>query len=366
MIVVIADDLTGAAELAGAAHQRGLNAEVQTCFDASSKADLVAIDTNTRSLPATEAARHVADLACLINASNPAWIYKKTDSVLRGNIAVEIEALLEATGCTRSLFIPANPSKGRLIRNGQYFVNGVPLHETAFAHDPDHPRHTSSVASLLGESPRIHVPDATSGEDVRRHAANLDSGTLPSGGVDFFEALLDIRTGVSLPPPSTAPPVRSTLFVCGSAAAWMKGRASQFTEAGLPLVTLSSDGFEQPWTRETETAFARDIREAIQRNSRVAVAVGRPVQSLPFAPSLLADRLCAGVVRALGDCAIDRICVEGGATGSALLRHMGRTRLSVLKQWAGGVVELEALRRDRPTVVLKVGSYDWPPELLSH
>ena len=44
MIVVIADDFSGAAELAGLAASRGWNAEVQTSFDANSDAEVIAFD----------------------------------------------------------------------------------------------------------------------------------------------------------------------------------------------------------------------------------------------------------------------------------------------------------------------------------
>lgn len=363
MIVVIADDLTGAAELAGAAHQRGLRAEIQTRFDTSSPADLVAIDTDTRSLSPDQAARQVAELARVIQASNPDWIYKKTDSVLRGNVRHEIEALLEVTGHTRSMFVPANPSKGRLIRDGQYFVNGVPLNETAFAQDPDHPRKTASVAELLGPASRIQIPDIGSASDVTQCAGSVDDQTLPAGGVDFFGALLALRAQESSQQVPCETSAVTTLFVCGSAAAWMNGRASQFAERHLPHVTVGSAAFGGAWTPESESALGSEMAAMMQCSSRGAVAVGRPVQHLPFAPAILADRLCSGVVKALGSCNVDRICVEGGATGAALLKRLGWTRLQVVRQWAGGVVELRALDHELPTLVLKVGSYDWPAEL---
>jgi len=48
VIAVIADDLTGAAELAGAAASFGLSAEVHTSFRPESGADVIAIDSDTR------------------------------------------------------------------------------------------------------------------------------------------------------------------------------------------------------------------------------------------------------------------------------------------------------------------------------
>ena len=56
MIVVIADDLTGAAELAGIAFSHGLTAEVQIEFNSKADADIICLDTNTRILTAEDAA----------------------------------------------------------------------------------------------------------------------------------------------------------------------------------------------------------------------------------------------------------------------------------------------------------------------
>jgi len=160
-IIVIADDLSGAAELAGIAFAHGLSAEVQRQFEPSSDAQVIAVDTDTRTLSPAAAANRVRQVAEQVMASQPAWIFKKVDSVLRGNPRAEIEAVLQATGQRRALLIPANPSRGRVIAGGCYFIDGVPLDQTPFAYDPDHPRQAADVAALLGrdgESPLRIIP----------------------------------------------------------------------------------------------------------------------------------------------------------------------------------------------------------------
>ena len=150
MIAVLADDLSGAAELAGAALRHGLRAEVQTGFDPTSDADVVCVDLGTRSGPVRAAAAAAAEAARLLAGARPAWIYKKCDSVLRGHVLAELRAIMEATGLPRAILIPANPSRQRVIRGGHLFVEGRPLHTTGFARDPEHPRTSSNVAELLG------------------------------------------------------------------------------------------------------------------------------------------------------------------------------------------------------------------------
>ncbi len=366
MIAVIADDLTGAAELAGAAHALGLSAEVQTAWHPSADADVIALDSNTRSLPAVEAEAKVRADASAIRSSQPGWIYKKTDSVLRGHARQEIESILDACELSEALLVPANPSKGRIIRHGVYSIHSVPLDKTDFAHDPDHPRRSARVTELLGDSPRIQIPDTASVDDVKHHAATVQPDTLPAGGVDFFEALLKARAKC-LPRPAPerhSPEGTRMLFLCGSATAWGRGREARFLKAGLPLLTLGESAFTNDWTDDDAMDLASRVVQLVNRHARVAVAIGGRRASLPGPPSMLARRLCEAASLALRGCRVDAVCVEGGATAAALLQAMHCVRLKVIHQLAGGVVELRPVSQDIPSLILKVGSYDWPESVL--
>ena len=194
MIVVIADDLTGAAELAGAALAYGLSAEVQTVFEPDTQAEVVCVDTDTRMLPPDQAAACVAAVARAVVATKPAWLFKKCDSVLRGPVLAEARATAAAAGKKRLLILPANPSRQRIIRGGRYLIDGRPLDETAFAHDPAHPRTSALVTALLGEDlAGVETPDIETEADLARLAATTDRSTLSVGAADFFTALLQVR-----------------------------------------------------------------------------------------------------------------------------------------------------------------------------
>ena len=71
MIAVVADDLAGAAELGGVGSCHGLSAEIHTEFDATSRADLVAVDTDSRCCSDEEAARRVDEAANRLQSSRP-------------------------------------------------------------------------------------------------------------------------------------------------------------------------------------------------------------------------------------------------------------------------------------------------------
>src|SRR5947209_4950418 len=98
MIGVIADDLTGAAELRGVGLRHGFKAEVIIHGGCKSEADLVCVDTDSRSCTAKEAARRAAAAALELREAGAEWVYKKVDSVLRGQVVAEVRALQKAFG----------------------------------------------------------------------------------------------------------------------------------------------------------------------------------------------------------------------------------------------------------------------------
>ena len=223
--IVLADDLTGAAEIAAIARQAGRSVIVLTRPpDAPVDADLLVLDTDTRLLPPALAARRVRAWTSRLARTIPrhAGVFLKVDSVLRGPVLAQLAAVARALGRSRTLLVPANPSLGRVIRGGRYFIHGRFLHETAFASDPHHPRNTSDALALLGRArntPRVCLPakstelpargvilgEAANSGDIRRWRRHLDSDTLPAGGADFFRTWLGVRASGQprLPAPST-------------------------------------------------------------------------------------------------------------------------------------------------------------------
>jgi uncharacterized protein YgbK (DUF1537 family) len=60
---------------------------------------------------------------------------------------------------------------------------------------------------------------------------------------------------------------------------------------------------------------------------------------------------------------ISHVYVEGGATAALLFRHVGITRLKVVREVAPGVVTLSTSDGQGPIFTLKPGSYVWPDEI---
>ena len=113
MIGVIADDLTGAAEIGAVGLRHALRAEVVIAGEPGGGADLICVDTDSRSCNPLEAGQRATKAARMLQSCGADWIYKKTDSVLRGNVTPEIEAVVRQLGLSGALLVPANPSLGR-------------------------------------------------------------------------------------------------------------------------------------------------------------------------------------------------------------------------------------------------------------
>jgi uncharacterized protein YgbK (DUF1537 family) len=363
MIVVIADDLSGAAELAGIAAAHGLRAEVHTRFQPGCRADVIAMDTDTRSKPAGEAARIVEAVTRAACAPGPEWLYKKTDSVLRGNIGSEVGAMLRVMGKQQAMLVPANPSRGRIIRGGKYLVNGQPLHETAFGRDPDHPRRTDDVRELLNWSTDIHTPDVTSADEVRQLAANLAPEVFPAGGADFFEALLRLRRGDWKADCTSAVTLAlPALFVCGSGAAWMAGRGAEARAKGIPILPMPEALFRET-ASGTIDVWVRAAVDALRSRGAAMMSIGS--ETMHPSPSQLLVPLVAAVGEVMAQVSVGGLYVEGGATAAELVRCMKWRRLAALPVALHGVGVLSPLDTAErcPVLCLKPGSYPWPSQL---
>jgi uncharacterized protein YgbK (DUF1537 family) len=122
MIAVIADDFTGAAELAGISLRYGLKVELCTADIAATDADVLIISTDSRSLNKVNALQRTEAALKSVLQLNPSFIYKKIDSVLRGYVVDELKLQMQMMNKSKAFILPANPSLGRTINNGNYYV----------------------------------------------------------------------------------------------------------------------------------------------------------------------------------------------------------------------------------------------------
>jgi hypothetical protein len=314
--------------------------------------DLLVLDTDSRSRPEAEAIRRVRDFAVALKMCGVSDVFKKTDSVLRGHVRAEIDTLLDVMGFDTARLVPANPTFGRIIRGGIYYINGVPLDETSFADDPEYPAATSAVEELLGFPARIGIPDAETDETLDVLAA-FHRGVMPAGGADYFRSWLRIQ-GHALKRSSSMPCGAVRLAVCGSSSAGSRGGVDARAAEGVPVISMPDDVFSG---NNDIGKWADAVRERLTEEERVIVSICKPL--IPDAREL--RRLCSCVAALTHRVAPDLsggLAVEGGATASAIFDRLQWKRIDVLSEVIPGVVRLRA--PGGRIVVVKPGSYAWP------
>ena len=367
-MIVIADDITGAAEIAGIAFSRGENVRL-VCGCGTVTDGTTVIATDTRSMTEPEAVAETKRLSSYLSPLT-SHLFKKTDSALRGHVVAELTALMQATGYERAVYLPANPSKGRIIRNGIYYINDVPIHETAFSYDPEFPAKTSVLNERFpdAEAKGIIMPDAESKEDIQRVIATYDDGkTLFAGAADLFEAYIEVRgiRNATLCFAEKRVEVRemtkrqnysltshlspltsnnSTLFLCGST-------QSKPLDLGIPLAPMPRevyDGSEDLSLWDTSSyAAAHSVILTMPYTHRTGkeAAVHLRTMMATKARQLVAEQ-CP-----------QHLIIEGGATAWTTLQALGWRSFTITAQFAPGVVQMSAT--NGTLVTLKPGSYPW-------
>jgi D-threonate/D-erythronate kinase len=387
MLAVLADDFTGAAEVAAIGRRYGLAADVHTTFQWQSSADLVVVDTHTRSSTRADAGRRVAEEVARLRAAGVDCVYyKKVDSVLRGHIIEELSRLLEVWGLDRALLVPFNPSFGQRIRDGHYSIGGTPLNETRFADDPEYPAVTADVLQLLGPHDRVQVSYSEGADgiaasgivvtggvgraDLLALADRLDDHTLAAGAAEFFDAILQRRFGALRHHPVhlAAPTAGKALLILGSRAITSRDTVIAARAKGIPVLGMPSALY-----RDADVGVMGEWTDAVVRAWRTAdlvvIAVGDAdgnadvPEAIPtgLLPARLAELSAATLARWPGSL---HLLVSGGTTASAIVCRLHWNLLRVVAESAPGIVTFAVPGSPSRLLTVKPGSYAWPDALL--
>ncbi len=154
----IADDFTGATDLASMLVKNGMRAvQVIGVPEAGApvpEADAIIVALKSRTAPVRQAVgESLAALAWLKSAGCSQFFFKYCstfDSTEAGNIGPVADALVEALGCGFALACPAFPVNGRSVYMGHLFVGGVLLNESGMEKHPLTPMTDANLVRVLG------------------------------------------------------------------------------------------------------------------------------------------------------------------------------------------------------------------------
>jgi uncharacterized protein YgbK (DUF1537 family) len=377
MIVVLADDFSGAAEIAGIGFAFGLETRLQTHFQVDTSADLVVIDLATRSLSRSAAILKVTECCFQLKSSEvpDLVIFKKIDSVVRGHVLAESQVIQELLGYRRVLVGPANPRKGRIIRNGIYYVNEKPVSESGFAADPEFPLTDSHLAALLGfsstvKSSHCHLPDPalrwpdqgwisfdlTTHENLQELAAKAEVDDLMIGAAEFFEAFLSQQGWKPQDSAGFSAGSFKTLIVKGST---FQDHQQDDLLHKLGVQTINLPELADTADRDASTFPIHQMLNILENKSLLLKAGER----VDLTRSELVLQMMAALVKELVDKidpAVLHLLISGGSTASAIFSGLKINSFRVVQQIAPGVVSLEPVDHPLSRVTVKPGSYPWP------
>jgi uncharacterized protein YgbK (DUF1537 family) len=382
-IVILADDLSGAADCAMACHRAGMAAQVKLDTEApGSPAEALALDLDSRALPPAEALARTLEAW---GSARAGALYRKIDSTLRGHVALEVAATLQIAGPEAfAIVCPAYPATGRTMRNGAIFVNGQALAETEIWRLGG--EGSTNLKTLLAE---VGINPVGLGlEDVRggHLAARIEAAREDGAGAILCDAEIEadlealvsaalhlpgvvwvgsggltIPLAKALSPGRTAEPeavtrrAGPTLVAVGSASSVSRGQLAVLARDPRVVTVLVPpqvllDGPEGPDWRPASRALVGAVGKPGTDTVAIVIDPSAPID--PGVSAALTVGLGALVGRQLGR--FGALVATGGETARAVLAVAGTRCLDIRRELEPGVVLSQA---GRLPVVTKAGAF---------
>lgn len=398
----VADDFTGATDLAGNWTARGLRTSVLLGIpDEATRTELkeddaVVVALKTRSAPSGVARTQSVRAGRFLLDLGVEQIYDKYcstfDSTPEGNIGPVMDELLALTGASRAVVVPSFPDNGRTVYQGHLFVGSQPLHESPMKDHPLNPMRDSSVPRLLDpqslhspglvplqvvhEGPtavrraleeqeadghRLVVVDAVTNEDLTVIATATQDDPVVTGGSGLA---LGLPTRLSEPLLLSRIPGQRVIL-SGSAS---RATQRQVAEA-LP---------HMPYAQLNVAAYTEDPDSEVARIVELVQDAWREDADRPALVYSVSSPDDVSTARALGENVSQRIetafstlamamskagatefIVAGGETSGSVLEALGVRRLEVGQQLSPGVSWLAGTTSGgrRHNFVLKSGNF---------
>lgn len=398
-IIVIADDLTGANEigiiLAENNRKTFILSEQLRNEDMKSlmnSYDSLVINLGSRDLDGKDAYERVKAFLSSPEKIRDRLIYKKIDSTIRGNLAEEIDAILDLKFTDVIFFVPALPKIQRTTVGGYHLVNQVPINKTQYARGVKSIK-ASYLPTLLGEKSkykvdkiplevvesgykeiikytkacykkgiRIMVGDACTDENLRiikDAILNVDLKTLPVGSAGLFQQFFPSDNLFNAYP---------CLIVCGSlnevthaqAKRLMEEYGAKSIELNLPQVFKNKD---------SELKRVVEVGSSIL-NKGCELILSTPQKRYPSSSTMEPkeehyiaveiDRFLSTVVRRIiKRQKVSGLILTGGSVSSAIIHDLKAMGVEIKKQLVP-LVPLGTLKGgpfDGLSVITKAGGF---------
>ncbi len=401
----IADDFTGATDLAAMLVRHGMSAVqligVPAPNDPAPDADAVIVALKSRTAPVNEAVQDSLAALDWLKAARCRQVFFKYcstfDSTDQGNIGPVADALIAALGCGFAIACPAFPANARTVYQGHLFVGGALLSESGMQDHPLTPMRDSNLVRVLSRQTEgtvglvphqtvargvaaIRSGLATLKEQGRRYAivdAVADADLLAVGEAVDGHALVTGGSGVAMGLPENfrrtgligQGDVAGLLAMLGHAAV-LAGSCSRATlfqigSARDRLPTLELDPLATP---DADLLAQQALAWADGRlgDVPVVIAASAPPDRVAAlqarfgreAAGALVETAMAAIAEGLVARGVRRMVVAGGETSGAVVAKLGVRRLRIGAEIDTGVPWTLAEGSGEPMLLaLKSGNF---------
>lgn len=394
-IGAVADDFTGATDLATTLRARGMRAVVvieDRPVDPArlADADAVVVALKTRTAPvATAIAASLRAVDRLVDAGAERVYVKYCstfDSTDEGNIGPVLDAVLARLEADRTVVVPSFPANGRTVREGLLYVGDDLLEDSSMRHHPLTPMTKSRVRDILAPQtsaaiteiplhvvhegvgalrtaiddaqPGYVIIDAVTDEDLAVIAAASSHLRVLSGGA-ALAAGIDAPVGAATG--ALAPVGPGRLVVCGSTSRKTRAQLADAAAGGAAMRRIDLDrAVDHP--QDEAAAVAAWVRglptDAVPVVYSVAELTDVRAGSADVS-SAVEDVLASVVSQLVASNDVHRIIVAGGETSGAVVQRLGISMLEIGPQLAPGVCWSTASTGDghRVALALKSGNF---------
>jgi uncharacterized protein YgbK (DUF1537 family) len=395
----IADDLTGATDLASILRREGwrvaLNVGVPAMGARFAGVDAVVIALKSRTVPVADAVAWSLASAEALKAAGAEQLFFKYcstfDSTDRSNIGPVAEALMERFGVDFTIACPAFPANGRTIYRGHLFVLDRLLSESPMKDHPLTPMRDSDLLRVLGRQTKSKVgligyETVAGGADAIRAA--FDAAKKAGTAIAIVDALEDTHlrnigaackemalvtggSAVAMGLPANfaksdalaASPFKAvpggTAIVAGSCSAATRGQVAKALESGIPAMKLDPAALPDMATLRAwiakQTMDRLVLIYSTAEPEQVRAAQGKDAKIAERLEDLLAD-----AAKACVDLGRTRLVVAGGETSGAVVAKLGVACLEIGPEICPGVPWTKALDGRGLALALKSGNFGGP------
>lgn len=379
----IADDFTGATDIAGLLARSGVRVSLRIGVPLDPPSDtspFEVIALKSRTAPVDDAVTETRAALAWLRAAGAQrffWKYCSTfDSTAEGNIGPVAEALMNDLETAQTIYCPAFPENGRAIFMGNLFVGRQPLAESPMKDHPLTPMRDSNLMRLLapqvtkpvGLTDRLTVArgadavaasladhrgagtahvvvDAVADADLETIAAACRDMPLLTGGSALAMPLpgLYLEDGlltVDAAKKTVQETAQQTLILSGSCSAVTNAQVARYLASGAPSyrldpLSLTQSGTEPilDWLAQQDLAAAPVVYATADPTSVKAAQATLGVTEV----GALIEQTLACCAVAARDAGARRIIVAGGETSGAVTKALDVTQLDIAEEIAPGV-----------------------------